>query len=198
MFENSGEKIRKYGEISFWVVFIASVICAALLGFNGAFIYGIIVLAIGLFVAFIDSLFIVAIGDMLVTMNKNASYTAEILRLLESKSVKAVDEQPKVIYVNAPTETICTEEKTVAATPIKKTHTKPEGRWVTEKSSNALKILDKAIKFNFKTDDECMKWVVRNIDMLSDDEKSKLEELVNCHDAYDFIEIMYKIYSNID
>ena len=88
----------------------------------------------------------------------------------------------------------------IAKEPIqcRRSHNKPDMRRINATSSNALKLMDKAIKFSFRTDEDCMKWVVRNINMLSDEDQAPFAELIKCNDAYEFVEMMYKLYTAID
>ncbi len=95
MFENSGEKIKKIAIISFWIVVIASIILACVLGwteeysyygrrynaFHAEYFFPIIIG--GPLSAYISSLFLVGFGDLVENIQtianscKNASENSE-------------------------------------------------------------------------------------------------------------------------
>ena len=195
MFENGGEKIKAFGKVSFWILTICVIIIAVTLAVGIGIIYGLIFAVAGIFVAYFEALFAVALGDILITVQHNGQKIQDLSSAIAEK--KSLPDNKVVLTVNSDKEY---KGKNEASETKRQIIGIPE-KWISQKSSAALKFVDTVLKFKFKTDEDRMGWVKRNFDKQTDDVKEKLCTLVPYMEKFDtdgFMDELIKLYKTLE
>ena len=130
LFDNPGSKIKSYAKTSYFIEVAIFILTGLFCFYEEAWLWGIILILVGIPASYIANLFLMAFGDLVETSSDNKGINAQILAKLNEKPATPVVPVPASTVIDGPTSVYIHKAEKQQSTPVNALTNNPSSRSV--------------------------------------------------------------------
>ena len=130
LFDNPGSKIKSYAKNSYFIEVAIFILTGLFCLYEEAWLWGIILILVGIPASYIANLFLMAFGDLVETSSDNKGINAQILAKLNEKPATPVVPVPASTVIDGPTSVYIPKAEKQQSTPVNALTNNPSSRSV--------------------------------------------------------------------